>query len=819
MVVMKLKNKFMKYLRKIILFSFIIFSSSLVFSVTTETIRVDFSEKVSSSNYFDYYSNVKTYHSNNINNYNSENLVLYYPFNYNNISNKDDYSANDIQFTEEGGVIWNSLGCIDNSGCYVFDGVDDYLDIDSVNLGNTDSFSYSFFIKVNSFSNGIATSGDGTYFLDRQVVSNSLFSLKAIAGKFALQKRYSDSTGLGVVLGEDISLGVWTHIVMVRDYNNFIRLYVNGELSGSVIDTSITLDHQLIRFGSHQGVLGLFDGLMDEFRVYDKALNLEEIERIYSKSEDKFTGTINVSNTHASEPVYDVEIFVNSSNFTSTPYFNSGNSGYIMNATADGFVLFVPELDVGDNTLFNYDIYPVNKFPILFNTSTPDSRVMSGTQFTMTDRLSNVFENYLGQDGCLYNVSISHDSLILTGDSSDRVKFDSGSISGSGAGDVVFAGDEYSFYWDVNSGGCFNVSDNYLINYEILLPSGTSFTGEHDISNSTLSFSLQDVFSGVNVDKIYGISNANISLEKEIINFSDSDFSDSNVTWNVNSSFFTSSQLSYELNKATIWVSQKNISGIYADPNTIENDSVSSSSLVQDFTPGSIVDLTTPWVSTNWNFNFSGFDNPVVWFDVDFTLLDDGTQLVKSKESDSTSSSYLRGISLINGYWLDINKSVTSIGNNSYNIEIKVSNKGTLSTPASSVVTIYDLIPSNFALDGTIVKSNPSFYDVAENTNPISGELSGDLLQWGILPTNSKNVSLDKGVGFGENNSILISYNITGSGDYNSLDVFITGLDPQKIEGAGGSSTIILIENFLDEASNFWFGLVSVILFGLILLI
>ena len=355
-----------------------------------------------------------------------------------------------------------------------------------------------------------------------------------------------------------LNTGQWYHLVGTYD-GNFIRFYVDGELinthlSVGTVDYTPTPNNLFIGRYLDDDEDYKFDGEIDEVRIYNKSLSSDEIKRIYSKTENSYSGTITISNVHASEPVYDVEVFVNLSNFISTPYFSSGNNGYIINSTYDGFTLFVPELDVSDSTVFNYDIYPINNFPILFNSSTPDTRVMSGTQFTLTDKINNVFDNSLGQDGCLYNVSISQSSLLMTGDVSDRVKFDSASIAGSGAGDVVFAGDEYSFNWDVNSGGCFNVSDNFLISYDVKLPTGTAFTGEHDISNSTLSFTLLDVFSGINVEKIMGISNANISLEKEIINFSTTGFSDSNVTWNVNSSFYTSSPLSYELNLSLIHI-------------------------------------------------------------------------------------------------------------------------------------------------------------------------------------------------------------------------------------------------------------------------
>jgi hypothetical protein len=72
---------------------------------------------------------------------------------------------------------------------------------------------------------------------------------------------------------------------------------------------------------------------------------------------------------------------------------------------------------------------------------------------------------------------------------------------------------------------------------------------------------------------------------------------------------------------------------------------------------------------------------------------------------------------------------------------------------------------------------------------------------------------------FNENNSITINYNITEIGVYNHLDVFIIGLDPQKLDGVGRNSAIILIWYLLYQTSNFWFGLLLAVLIGFILIV
>lgn len=68
-------------------------------------------------------------------------------------------------------------------------------------LSSTGSFTYSLWIYPRSFTNGGATDGGGTYFLDRVNSSNALVSIKAVSSNFALQYRYDDSSGLAGIGG------------------------------------------------------------------------------------------------------------------------------------------------------------------------------------------------------------------------------------------------------------------------------------------------------------------------------------------------------------------------------------------------------------------------------------------------------------------------------------------------------------------------------------------------------------------------------------------------------------------------------------------
>jgi len=141
-------------------------------------------------------------------------------------------------------------------------------------------------------------------------------------------------------------------------------------------------------------------------------------------------------------------------------------------------------------------------------------------------------------------------------------------------------------------------------------------------------------------------------------------------------------------------------------------------------------------------------------------------------------------------------------------------------TPADTVVTIYDFIPSPFTLNGSFVYSTSTWYSTSEAQNNITGSFNGTLVQWGLLPTNSLNTSFAQGPAQNVNTTWSVDYNVTGSGDYQLLDVFVTGLDPQQVDGAG-STPVTVVTEIIDRlrSTEGWFAAAASILLLLGLLL
>lgn len=99
-----------------------------------------------------------------------------------------------------------------------------------------------------------------------------------------------------------IPLLKWTHLAATFDKNNGVALYINGELSGSIIirGSMNRADGTDILIGKNQTKMAprycegngarsilsdmVFDGLIDEVKIHDTALNAEQIHRSFAEA-------------------------------------------------------------------------------------------------------------------------------------------------------------------------------------------------------------------------------------------------------------------------------------------------------------------------------------------------------------------------------------------------------------------------------------------------------------------------------------------------------------------------------------------------------
>ncbi len=517
------------------------------------------------------------------------------------------------------------------------------------------------------------------------------------------------------------------------------------------------------------------------------------------------TGFINISNSNPNgKTISDIYVSFDYTTNITLPTIISGRNGTFIsdNTSSNNIIIHIPELRTGEFSYWTYSINGTNiRSPLNFTTTYSDTKVLAGDNVTLTDTIENVFDNATYQTNtCIYGINITQITVPVNFSGTYYDFVYTTDKAGLDASNVTFTNSNKTLNWDALNGSCLNKGSKTDINYIISTPLNIPKTTDYVMVNTTIEYNLNQSISKLRVIDITAVSEAKLSFEKQIVAPSDPVLYGSNVTWNITGYFNTDTNITYNLTGTTLWVA-KRVGGPAGDPNTIDNDTISNASLIISANPGVLINSTTNWNTGSWLFNYSDVPSPIVWMDANLTINNDGTQLVNRSITRNGNDIYIKELYLIIGYWLEIEKNVTSIGADTYHIRIDVHNKGNQVTPADSVVTIYDFVPEGFNVSGGFTFSNPAWYDTTEANYSINGTYNGTLFQWGLLPTNSLNTSFAQGPAVTVNTTWSADYDVVGTGDYNVMDVFITGLDPQKVDGAGATKSVVVSEIF-DRISS-----------------
>ena len=274
----------------------------------------------SSSNYFavgpDYYSQID---ADQLALYLDASQVISYPTT---ASTWYDISGNTKNGILENGITWNSNGWFD------FDGSDD-----DVNLGTTNTLYSGSNISWEVLFNSDSTSGYRALF-GNGYASPPYIALHLNVGSMQLRFEAAPSAGPFVdsVLAT-ATINRWQHFVVTYDGSIF-RSYLNGVATGTTSFTQ-ALGNNTQTFYIGRFWAGLFNGLMDKFRIYQKTLSAADAIQNYYQG-PVVTGSISgsyyannlVSYVTGSTNTYNLSANIISGSLQNGVGFSPLNGGY-----------------------------------------------------------------------------------------------------------------------------------------------------------------------------------------------------------------------------------------------------------------------------------------------------------------------------------------------------------------------------------------------------------------------------------------------------------------------------------------------------------
>ena len=233
----------------------------------------------------------------------TENLVLHYDF------EAIDASGNLIDLTsgENSGAVYGATPTTEGvrGGAYYFDGSADV--VEGANLGELPSGTVSFWISAddmnsfprNAFSSRRNRAGchDDCFRCEHyQHIDNGNGFGGFTCSAVGLVPPHERTNSL---MTRTLTKGEWNHVAFSWDKHTF-RTYFNGEMRYSERLTSqINTNFENVAFGNGyaQNVSRDWRGTIDEARIYDRALNADEVRALYLRDQPCGNGQLNLGET------------------------------------------------------------------------------------------------------------------------------------------------------------------------------------------------------------------------------------------------------------------------------------------------------------------------------------------------------------------------------------------------------------------------------------------------------------------------------------------------------------------------------------------
>lgn len=468
-------------------------------------------------------------------------------------------------------------------------------------------------------------------------------------------------------------------------------------------------------------------------------------------------------------------------------------------------VLHVPELRPGEYSLFNYTAESVIDPPINVETNYSHEqyrKVLAGECFNVTQWATNEFFYEYN----LTNVNITMETQgVIWNDTLFNFTFGNLSIHPFYSADAHNVSKEpntdvpynRTWYWQVGGGNMTHMV-TYNISYEVCAPDSVPASGSYIFLKETLQYRTEGTVSGVEVKEVLVVGKLAFNFTKRIDRPADT-LNNTNVTWEVFPKVGTSRNVTYNVSKVTMWVTEN------LNPNNMTK-------IKKLYYPTALVNLSQAWVAGDpWEFNYtdgSTFSSPppIIWMYPFFHIGDVENQILRNYLTMNGEDLYWKYIYVVNGYWLEIEKNVTNMYEDGYRIDVRVWNRGNGYTPQNLTVTVYDFVPSEF------IPFNFSINYAAAAS--VTGPFNGTAYRWDIPPNRTpQNASFaPRGMA---NSTWEMNYSVNGTGDYRVSELFIVGLDPRLVDGASSHEMISVVSSMVTHTTEMVYVIVVLFLIAL----
>jgi uncharacterized repeat protein (TIGR02543 family) len=213
---------------------------------------------------------------------NSNGCVAYFPFNGN---------ANDESGNGNNGIIHGATLATDRFGnvnkAFSFNGTDNYIIISDSSTLHLGSFTIQLWIKTTTTNTSTILVKQKTFGSDYYGINLTGTSLPPNpigSVEVSTRGRTSSDCPSCVSLLKTVNDNQWHSITFTRDYQNQVKLYIDGSLNNVLSDISIGYvdnDGNLTIGAGKDGALWYFSGLIDDVRIYNLVLADSEIQSLF----------------------------------------------------------------------------------------------------------------------------------------------------------------------------------------------------------------------------------------------------------------------------------------------------------------------------------------------------------------------------------------------------------------------------------------------------------------------------------------------------------------------------------------------------------